>query len=426
MLNAIWSICRNGIKFGSQETYVDCPSREKGQYLGDNTIITHAHAYLTGDLRLFRKSLHDFALLASRVCPGMMAVASGSYMQEIADFSFQWPLQLLQYYKLSGDLEFLEQMLPVAENMLHHFAQFRREDGLLACVSDKWNLVDWPETMRDGYEFDLKYPIGEGCHNVLNAFYYGAMNTVADIQEIVHGVKSDSLLTELANVKAAFIRVFYNKETGLFVDAEGSGHSSLHANALPLLFDLVPKDAVQTVVALMRAKRLSCGVYMAYFVLQALAVAGEYELVYELITSDDHHSWRTMVNEGATTCFEVWSKDLKANASLCHPWASAPIPVLIEHIIGIKPTAAGWKQVIFAPRLPESLREVKLTFRIPAGTIIFEYTNEQMKLTVPEGVSVVGKYVNGVQKKKVSINIAERTPSSNTEGAKGVVNWRHP
>jgi hypothetical protein len=388
-LDAVWSICRNGVVCGSQETYVDCPSREKGQYLGDNTIITHAHAYIAGDLRLYRKSLHDFALLAMRVCPGFMAVASGSYMQEIADFSLQWPMQLIRYYKHSGDLDFLREMYPIAGNMLRHFETFLREDGLLAQVSDKWNLVDWPEPLRDGYDFDLGPPAGKGCHNVLNAFYYGAMSAVSEIEQILHGACSERLAAQMLRTKSSFRKAFYDKAGKLFVDAEGSEHSSLHANALPLLFGLAPKVAVPSVVAFIRKKRLSCGVYMAYFVLNALAEAGETDLVYELITSDDLHSWGTMLKEGATTCFEVWSKDLKPNASLCHPWASAPIPVLIEQIVGLKPAAPGWKRVAFAPRIPAALHEVKLAFRVPTGRITFEYAGGRMKLEVPEGVPVV-------------------------------------
>ncbi|RAV19157.1 family 78 glycoside hydrolase catalytic domain [Paenibacillus contaminans] len=387
LLNAIWSICRDGVKYGSQEHYVDCPSREKGQYLGDNTVITHAHAYLAGDLRLFRKSLQDFALLARRVCPGMMAVASGSYMQEIADFSFQWPLQLLQYYKQSGDLEFVREMYPVAEAMLKHFETYRRDDALLANVWDKWNLIDWPETMRDGYDYGPDRP--ERCHNVINAFYYGAMKATAEIGELLTGSASGRLQADLAVVRQAFLNRFYNKETKLFVDSEQSDHDSLHANALPLLFGLAPDEARRPIAALIRAKRLSCGVYMAYFVLNALAEAGEYSLLYELITSDDLHSWSTMVKEGATTCFETWSKELKPNASLCHPWASSPIPVLIEHLIGLKPAIPGWKQVSFNPRLPPELREVKLAFDTVAGRFVFSAINGHYELIVPEGVAVI-------------------------------------
>ncbi|NHN31302.1 family 78 glycoside hydrolase catalytic domain [Paenibacillus agricola] len=387
MLNSIWEICKNGVQFGSQENYVDCPSREKGQYLGDNTIITHAHAYASGDLRLFRKSLVDFALLSSRVCSGIMAVAPGHFMQEIADFSFQWPIQLLEYYKQSGDEAFLREMAPVAEQMLQHFVQYQREDGLLAHVAGKWNLVDWPEGMRDGYDFPLTRPVGEGCHNVVNAFYYGARIAVAEIREILK-LEGESRAS-LDSLKSSFRQVFLDEQTKLFVDAEGSEHSSLHGNALALLFGLVERAERDYVVDFLRQKRLSCGVYMSYFLLKGLAAAGEHTLVYDLIRSEDLHSWGNMVKEGATTCFEAWSKKLKWNTSLCHPWASAPIPLMIEEIIGLKPAVPGWKQVSFHPRLPDSLDWLELCFEVPTGTIRFEYRDGQTTLMLPEGVTLV-------------------------------------
>lgn len=387
MLDAIWSICKNGVKYGTQESYTDCPSREKGQYLGDNTVIAHSHAYLSGDLAMYRKALEDIALLSARVCPGLMAVAPGHYMQEIADYSLQWPLQLWQYYQFSGDLPFLEAMYPVAQRMMAHFAAYAREDGLLASVNDKWNLVDWPYNLRDGYDFVLEKWDTDGCHNVINAYYYGALMAMQQIREALH-LPADHP-HEAAQFRTSFIRVFCDPVRRVFVDAEQSEHASLHANVLPLLFGLAPDDAIPSIVQLIREKRLSCGVYMSYFVLKSLAVAGEYELLYELIVSDDLHSWSTMVKEGATTCFEAWSKDLKSNTSLCHPWASAPIPLLIEDICGIKPVAPGWRKVRFAPQVPHTLTDVTLKFNTPAGEFNFTFANGKADLKVPDGVELI-------------------------------------
>ncbi|MGG1639006.1 family 78 glycoside hydrolase catalytic domain [Paenibacillus sp. NRS-1760] len=386
LLNSIWSICRNGVKYGSQEGYVDCPSREKGQYLGDNTIIAPSQAYLSGDLRLYRKALLDYVLLSSKVCPGLMAVAPGHYMQEIADFSLQWPMQLLRYYKMSGDIQFLREMHPHVMALLHHFASYQRSDGLLELVTDKWNLVDWPERLRDGYDFDLRKPVGDGCHNVLNAFYYGARVAEAEISGIL-GECADK--QKLARLRQAYIEVFYNRKTGLFVDAEGSRHSSLHSNALALLFGLVPEQGQQPIIELIREKRLACGVYMAYFVLKALAAAGEHDLAYDLITSSDENSWATMIKEGATTCFESWSKEHKWNTSLCHPWASAPILILIEDIIGLSPAEPGWTKVEFDPKVPHSLDAIKLEFETAAGRISLNYNHRRWQVNVPVGIQVV-------------------------------------
>ena len=370
LLNDIWNMCKNGVKYCSQETFVDCPSREKGQYLGDCTVTTHAHLYLSGDLRLLKKSLKDFALSA-HICPGIMAVAPGSFMQEIADFSLQWPLQLLNYYQQSGDMEFLKEMAPVAEGILKYFDKYKRNDGLLENVKEKWNLVDWPPNLRDDYDFDLSDVVGDGCHNVINAFYCGAVKTVNEIRDLV-GIKYGD---EFPKLKEAFIKAFYREDIKLFADSTISNHTSLHSNMLPLFFGLVPDEALSSVVNLIKEKRLNCGVYNTYFLLKGLAAAGEYELVYELIISQDERSWANMVREGATTCFEAWGKEQKWNTSLCHAWASSPIPVIIEDILGLKPGRPGWKEVEFDPHIPESLEELYLKIHTVRGPIIVSYKN---------------------------------------------------
>ncbi len=382
--NRIFDICKNGVKYGSQENYVDCPTREKGQYLGDNTVIGHSHMLISGDPRLYRKAIEQFARSAS-VCEGLMAVVPGHFMQEIADFSLQWPMQLLEYYRYSGDLDFLKRMYPQVERLLRYFERYEREDGLLRDVFDKWNLVDWPQELRDGYDFELTRPVGPGCHNVVNAFYLGCVQAANDIRGLL-GIAGDDRLTELKN---SYIAAFYDPAAGLFVDAEGSRHHALHSNALPLLFGLAPEEAVPRIVRLIREKRFSCGVYFAYFVLKALIRAGEHDLAYELLSSDDERSWGNMLKEGATTCFEAWGKEQKWNTSLCHPWASAPIPLLIENIVGLAPGKPGWSEILFRPRIPASWTYCRVNLQVPSGPIRVEYKDGAWECAFPEGIAVI-------------------------------------
>ncbi len=383
MLNAVWKICKNGVKYGAQEVFVDCPSREKGQYLGDATVTTHAHLYLSGDLRLFKKTLQNFAA-SSFICPGLMAVAPGSFMQEIADFSLQWPLQLLNYYYQSGDIAFLEEMYPIAYEILQYFRKFERTDGLLENVKEKWNLVDWPQNLRDGYDFELSEVVGEGCHNVINAFYIGVVKTVNEIKRIL----GDSNYYDLQSLEKAYQKAFYREDIKLFADSTVSDHASLHSNMLALFFELAPEDAKNNIVELIKDKKLNCGVYNTYFLLKGLANAGEYELVYELITSEDIHSWGNMLKEGATACFEAWGKDQKWNTSLCHPWASSPVPVIIEDIIGLKPLRPGWEKISFTPHIPAGIEHISLEIETVKGRIKVSCEYGKAEISAPEGIKV--------------------------------------
>ncbi|MCD7824175.1 MAG: family 78 glycoside hydrolase catalytic domain [Oscillospiraceae bacterium] len=334
----IWQICRNALKVGTQEAFLDCPTREKGQYLGDFTVSGLAYLYLTGDAEIYRKTLFDFADSA-KICPGLMAVAPSGYMQEIADFSLQYPLQLLNYYKYTGDKETVRQLLPTVMGVLDFFHSFERPDGLIEGEIGKWNIVDWSPNFRDGYTLPNEREGFIPCHNVLNAFYIGAMQAENELA----GIIGESPRHDIEPYKTAYINAFYNPETGLFCDLEDKTHSALHSNALPAYFGILPDE--NHILSLIKEKGLSCGVQFSYFVLKALANLGEYEAELKLITNESDHSWVNMLREGATTCFEAWGKSEKWNTSLCHPWASSPIIAIVEDL---------------APRFPDRIHIVPI------------------------------------------------------------------
>lgn len=359
VLDKVFDICKYGVKYASQDVFVDCPSREKGQYAGDLTVTGASHIYLTGDIRLFEKAIINQAQ-SQIVTDGILAVAPGAFMQEIADYSLQFPILLLRHYMHTGDKDFLASQLPAAEKMLMHFKKFDRGDGMLEQV-DTWNLVDWPDNLRDNYDFPLTKPVGPGCHNVINAFYVGSVEQVEKIKDIL-GVKYENKSSYL---KAKFNEIFFDKTTGLYVDSQGSKHSSLHANVIPLYYGLESDANTQSIADFIIDKGLVCGVYMSYFYLKALARAGRYDDVYNTVTSTGSASWYNMVREGGTTCFEAWGKDQKFNTSLCHPWASAPVSVIIEDILGLKCLEPGWKRFTVEPHLPE---DVSLEMNIPLIT----------------------------------------------------------
>ena len=249
-LENIFQICKNAVRLGTQENYVDCPTREKGQYLGDAVVTAHAQVLLTGKTDMLLKCIDQFAQTA-RVCPGLLAVAPGGLMQEIADFSLLYSQLLLLYYRFTGEKETVDRYYGIADGILKHFSQYAREDGLLEQVADKWNLVDWPENLRDGYDFPLTRPVvALGCHNVINALYIGAMETQNTLAEIC----GREMPYQTKEIKKAYRNAFYREKTGLLADSETSSHAALHSNVYAMYFHLLPKADEQKILTFMEQK----------------------------------------------------------------------------------------------------------------------------------------------------------------------------
>ncbi|MGI5959909.1 MAG: family 78 glycoside hydrolase catalytic domain [Massiliimalia sp.] len=367
VLEQVFNLCKNTVQYGSQESFIDCPTREKGQYTGDLTITGASQLLLTGDPRLLRRAI-DLQVDSLSIAPGMMAVVPGSFMQEIADYSLQFPLSVWRYYQYTGDRTFLSEMVKPCENILTYFSQYARQDGLLEGVREKWNLVDWPKNLRDGYDFPLTIPIGPGCHNVINGFYIGCVMMVEKIKAelgIPYTKQSEHL-------QQAFNKAFFRPSLGRYVDHEHSSHSSIHANCIPAFYGLIPAGYEKQVGDYLVHRGMVCGVYMAFFLLKGLARLDRYEDVWKFLVSTGDHSWYNMIRQGATTCFEAWGAEQKWNTSLCHPWASAPVSVLIEDLAGLCPTSPG-KGWSFHPHFPSSAGKIHLKVPTTEGVQQLEF-----------------------------------------------------
>ena len=84
--------------------------------------------------------------------------------------------------------------------------------------------MDWPENLRDDYDFILSRPIvAKGCHNVINALYAGAIKTLTEIERILGLPVSYSF----EKVRGSYIKAFYRPDKKLFADSETSVHCSL-------------------------------------------------------------------------------------------------------------------------------------------------------------------------------------------------------
>lgn len=103
----------------------------------------------------------------------------------------------------------------------------------------------------------------------------------------------------------------------MFVDGTEHRHVSSVGNVYPFSFGLCPEGFKEQFYNLLEEKGFGkISIFTSFPLLKGLLREGEKEKIYQMITSKE--TWSRMLDEGATTTFEVWGKDLKWNTSLFH------------------------------------------------------------------------------------------------------------
>ena len=413
LMNKVWEITVNTLKAGVQDTYYDCPTRERGGFVGDALLSSMPHLIITGDLRIYIKYLVDL-LNSSRYSPTISAHVPSYNLNFCAEYSSLVPMFLENYYVYTGDKKFLKEMLPVAEGVWDYFSDFLNEDGLLEAIQHIEKvpknmapiLLDWPKNHRDEYDFD---EFGhKGICTSVNMFFYGFLKTLAKLYRIVEddeqAQEMEAIYTKMGQ---SLIEQTYDYERGLFKDTPVSNHCSLHANTLQLCFDLLPPNGYEPLINFIKEKRFSCSLGFGYWVILGLYNMGEDALAYDLFTCKDENSWYTMISEGATTLFEAWGKEQKWNTSLCQPWGAYPVFFYTHNIMGIKPNP-GMKSFTVSPSIDDSLDFAEIEVPIPDGWIKASFKREKdgivYTISVPEKVELTFdnianvKFINNSQK----------------------------
>ncbi len=313
-LNRIWRLAADSLHYGVQDIIQDCIEREKGQYLGDGLYTSTAYAILTGDFAIFEKLIAD-TLRTHRIHRGLMICAPCSLMQESSDYVLLVPEFLLTHAYLTKNTEFANTWYDTIGDTIRYFEEsFAGEDGLLRDV-DQMCFIDWPLPARDGYDFVPKgCGVSYGLHNVVNAYYIGAIKAMNKLAEMLGREK---FMDEEPIVKS-FMDMFYDKKQGFFIDAEGSKHVSAPGNILALRYDFCPdKETEERIIKLIMGKEAhQTAFYTSFSVLSAFTRLGREKELKAYITNEGR--WLRMLREGATTTFEAWGKDLKWNTSLFH------------------------------------------------------------------------------------------------------------
>ncbi len=341
-LNAVWELCKYSMKATSFcGIFVD-GDRERKPYEADAYINQLGWYYTAGDYSLPRHT-HEY-LIGHPTWPTEWIMFSVLIAWE--DYLYSGDAASLRNYY--ADLEAKTLLALARPDGLISVPPGGLPDGVGRAIHIKSirDVVDWPAGERDGYEM-------RPVNTVVNAFHVRALDRMARIAAALNKPQDEARYRAAAEQAARSLnQKLFDETSGLYVDGEGSRHSSLHANMFPLAFGLVPPDRRDRVTAFVRSRGMACSVYGAQFLLDGLFDAGADEHAIALMTAPGDRSWTHMIEGvGTTVTLEAWDAKYKENLDWNHAWGAAPANVLPRKLLGIEPTAPGWTRWQVYPRL---------------------------------------------------------------------------
>lgn len=296
-------------------------------------------------------------------------------------------------YMYTGNTELIEKYYDELKHKT--LMELAREDGLISSYSGKNNpdfmkklgfkdpdiqmkdVVDWPQkggfggVIGETDDFEFK-PI----NTVINSLYCENMRIMSEFAHLL-GKTEEALQFELLAIKAkrSMNEKLFDKAKGYYVDGEGTNHASLHANMMPLAFNLVPDEYIPSVVEFIKSRGMACSVYGSQYLMDALYNAGEGDYALGLMTATHERSWYNMIKVGSTISLETWDMKYKPNADWNHAWGAVPANAIPRGLWGIKPKSAGYGIASIKPQLSKLK-----TSSIKVPTIIGEIKGEFQKV----------------------------------------------
>ena len=392
-LNEIWKVGARTVHLNMQEYLWDGIKRDRLVWIGDMhpevTTITNVFGY-------------------NEVVPKSLDLARDTtdlpaWMSGISSYSIWWLLIHRDWYYYTGDKAYLAEQKDYMFGLLRQLLGKVDERGI-ECL-DGNRFLDWPSNAN---------PVA--IHAGLQAMMVMAMQAGAELSEIL----GDKELAKECKAMYEKMKAAAPEVSKLYFEQGKAPHEpgTKQGAALLVLADLMDaQKADKEILSVSGARGFST--FYGYYMLQAMAKAGNYEGAMQIIRD----FWGAMLDLGATSFWEDFNVDWLPNAapidelvpdgkkdihgdygaycyvgfrhSLCHGWASGPTSWLTEHVLGVKVIEPACRVVRIVPNLG-NLQWAEGKFPTPYGDIEISHRKDAngkiiSKIKAPKGVKVVGR-----------------------------------
>jgi len=407
MLDRVWQLCRDTIKYTSLDTFTDSNVRERTPYEADGHHTVRSYWALSSD-RAWPRSSIQFVL------------NNPTWPTEWKQYT---ALMVHEHYFQSGDLSlFTENMDLLVNNTMHPYID--RTSNLvnftawLVTPECKWyetsqmckspmchadsltfphgisdggkscDNIDWLPKFREHFVFT---PI----NTIINAFAVRGMELLSQLAFAIGRNGLGQKLSSQANrTRAAMLATMYTKG-GMWCDGlcSSTSSTSYHAQHFPLWLGLTPDSGVITALAYLKRMGIAGSTYSSHSLIHGLyarAAGLDFgQTALELMTQCGSHSWCAMLQGDATTTWEHWHAH---DGTHSHPWSTTPTSAIVSGLMGIVPLEPGWRKWKVKPA-PGNLAFAGIVVPTPYGAIAANFTREQgrllLDLTVPAQTEAV-------------------------------------
>jgi len=420
LLNRIHKAMFWGIRGNYRSIPTDCPQRDERQgWLGDRSQVSRSESYMFDVAAFYSKWMTDLA--DSQRPDGSIPDVSPNYWPLYND-DLTWPGTFLfvhgMLYDQYGDQRALERNYPAMKKWIEHERGYLK-NGLIS----KDQYADWCVPPEDPKLIHSQDPARVTDKTLIaTSYYYELLRVMARFARILDQPTDAADFDSRANqVQDTFQRRFFKLESGIYDN--GTQTSSI----LPLYFNMVPADFRQAVLDSLTRNietrsdsHVGTGLVGAQWLMRTLSDNGHAGLAYKIATQKTYPGWGYMIEQGATTIWELWNGNTADPAmnSGNHVMQIGDLAVwMYEYLAGLRsdPEKPGFRHAIIHPYPAGDLTFVKASHRSMYGTLASSWKREKgqfdLDVIVPPNTAA-------------TVWVPARNPAAVTESGKKVTDVR--
>lgn len=343
-LNAVWDLARHSTRFGSQEHFVDTPTREQGQFTYDAYQISRAAMRAFGERDLTQRALREFgqsqAMFHADTGKVNAVYPNGDGRRDIPDWTQSWPMWAWEYYLETGDRELAADLFPQLLKTAEYVKGLENPaTGLVDLGNDpgyKSGIVDWPN--RYGYDRTTTQRTVMTVNAVLVyravaglAAALGRPDVAKRFEGHAAGADGALQLRLWDDAQSAYV-------DGLHADGRKSTHASQQANAMMLACGLAHGARAAGAMAAVKRAGFETSPVLSRFLVQAYGEHDEDAALYDFLLNPKGRNFASILAKGGTFTWESWEgASAQSEDSESHAYgANAALEAIQRYVLGVE------------------------------------------------------------------------------------------